>query len=371
MDARNAGLIWVSGFTSSGKTTIARKVRDILDRRGIPSILLDGDNLRSIFGDKFGYQPDQRRELAKSYMRLSSNLSSQGYVVILAAIALYDDAAVWMQKFIPRSLQVFLDVPDEVRATRDRRIQKNIYDSAQQYKDIYDEPLPTALRINNSDGVDPYIVAEQIVSAYYTKKNVSIDLGRKEHWNSFYKSAELPVGPSPFACAVAQTIQPGGLLVEIGCGNGRDSFYFAGQGCRVVAVDPSSAAIQDCLRRQAPGSNGELTFFCGDAGEAHGVVGNMADHVYSRFTLHAMPLEEEIKTLRHCASMLKPSGRLHVECRSINDPLARQGDVVSGTERVKGHYRRFIVKDELLLRVQAVGLTVTSCEESGGWAKTS
>ena len=74
-EREQGGLIWGSGYTSAGKSTAARKVSEVLDKRGIASVLLDGDNLRAIFGGDLGYQPEHRRELAKASMRISSNLS--------------------------------------------------------------------------------------------------------------------------------------------------------------------------------------------------------------------------------------------------------------------------------------------------------
>jgi adenylylsulfate kinase-like enzyme len=75
-EREQGGLIWVSSYTSAGKSTVAREVREVLDKRGIASVLLDDDNLRAILGGVFGYQPEHRRELAKASMRISSNLSS-------------------------------------------------------------------------------------------------------------------------------------------------------------------------------------------------------------------------------------------------------------------------------------------------------
>lgn len=367
----HAGLVWISGYTSAGKSTVARKVKEALDRQGINAILLDGAHLRAIFGGVFGYEAEQRRELAKAYMRLSSNLSSQGYVVILAAIAMYEEAGRWVEQYIPRTLQVFLDVPDEIRAQRDKQLRKNAFQPVQRESGLYDGPLPSALRLDNSDGVDPHVLAEKIVATYLSKRDVNTDLGRQEHWSGFYSKAQVPVQPSPFAQEVSKRFGKGQTVVEIGCGNGRDSLHFASLGCRVVGVDPSQAAITECEQRRPSDMREFATFIRGDAGAAFAATGRSADHVYSRFVLHAMPLPEEVATLKHCAAMLKPNGRLHIECRSINDPLARQGEVLSPTERVQGHYRRFIVRDELVERVTEAGFRVLACAESAGWALTA
>ena len=66
--------------------------------------------------------------------------------------------------------------------------------------------------------------------------------------------------------------------------------------------------------------------------------------------------------------LLSPGGIFCIECRSINDPLARTGDVLSPDERIAGHYRRFIVLPELLEKLQQQGFQILEQVESNGLA---
>ncbi len=59
---------------------------------------------------------------------------------------------------------------------------------------------------------------------------------------------------------------------------------------------------------------------------------------------------------------------MYLECRSINDPLARLGEVISPTERIHGHYRRFIILAELRQRLEEAGFNVDQALESTGLA---
>ena len=61
-------------------------------------------------------------------------------------------------------------------------------------------------------------------------------------------------------------------------------------------------------------------------------------------------------------------GFIFIECRSINDQLFHKGDVVSPTERIYGHYRRFIIADEIKDKLESIGFTVTSLIEDSGMA---
>jgi hypothetical protein len=81
-----------------------------------------------------------------------------------------------------------------------------------------------------------------------------------------------------------------------------------------------------------------------------------------------MPLDEEIETLQSSYEFLKKGGSIYIECRSINDPLARSGEIISPTERIGGHYRRFIIIDELIDRLTKYGYGIVDKIESNGLA---
>ena len=81
-----------------------------------------------------------------------------------------------------------------------------------------------------------------------------------------------------------------------------------------------------------------------------------------------MTLAEEECAIAAAHELLLPGGMFCIECRSINDPLARKGDVLSPDERVAGHYRRFIVLAELLDRLRAQDFEIAEQQESSGLA---
>ena len=82
-----------------------------------------------------------------------------------------------------------------------------------------------------------------------------------------------------------------------------------------------------------------------------------------------MSLNEEIKTLKMSYKLLNNDGQFFIECRSINDPLSNKGEILSQTERVDGHYRRFIVLQEFKLRLARIGFKIIKTTESNGLAK--
>lgn len=357
------GVIWITGFSAAGKTTIGRKVNALLKDMGSQTIFLDGDDLRSIFGSNWGYDREQRIDLARVYFRLSSHLVSQGFTVIISAVAMYEEIYDWVRTYIPRTIQVYLMVPEDERRRRDK-LTKNVYESMHDLYSMYDEPTSCDLIIENYGGAGPDQEARRIVDLFLTKDITNLDMGRTKHWKEYYSKDSVPAEHSPFAESLSTLISGPVKLLEIGCGNGRDAFYFARLGHSVVAIDLSETAIETCKRK----SNGlDVSFFSGRITELS-IPDDSFDIVYMRFVLHAMPLEEEIATIKAVFRALAPGGEIHVECRSINDPMARNGEVISPTERVYGHYRRFIVLEELVDRLERMDFEIVNSVESNGCA---
>lgn len=358
-------VIWISGFSASGKTTVGRKVESMLKAKGVATIMLDGDDLRSIFAQKWGYSRAERIDLARIYFRLCSYLANQGITVVISAVAMYDEIRDWLRAHVPASIEIYLDVPEEERRARDRAT-KGIYQKVGSQAELYDEPRDPGLALKNYGGLTPDEAAQRIVEYVIQEHRPQTpDQKRTDHWHDFYREETPPDTPSSFARIVAEAIHPPANLLDVGCGNGRDAFFFASRGLQVLALDTSSAAIEAAGKKSLPAS---ISFFVGTIGQLPPDT-STPDVIYSRFSLHAMIPMEEDELLTESVRRLRPGGKLFIECRSINDALARQGEIISATERISGHYRRFIVPDELRAKLDAAGFQIDHFVESVGLAK--
>jgi adenylylsulfate kinase-like enzyme/SAM-dependent methyltransferase len=357
-------VIWISGFSASGKTTVGRRVEAMLRARGSTAIFLDGDDLRSILAGRWGYTREERVDLSRVYFRLCSHLASQGCTVVISAVAMYDPARAWLKENVPAAVEVYLDVPEHERRERDR-LTKGIYGEIGSQASLYDEPTGPDLVIPNYGSMSAEEAAQRIVDFVIERPvRQDVDHGRAEHWRQFYGETIAPQEPSSFAMAVAGGLAPPLRLLEVGCGNGRDAAFFASQGIDVTGVDLSDAAVESC---RANYSSDRLSFVAGDIASLR--PSEPFDVVYGRFVLHAMTSPEEDTFISEAAERLAPAGRLFVEARSINDPLARRGEVISTTERISGHYRRFIVADELVVKLESAGFRIDELSERAGVAK--
>ncbi len=361
-----AGVIWISGYSSSGKTTVGRKVENRLRRSGLRTVFFDGDDLRSIFSNRWGYERAERIELAKIYFRLCSHLAAQGFTIIIAAVAMYDEVRQWLRKNVPASVEIYLDVPVSERIRRDE-LTKGVYAKNTFGNNLYDESQSADLVVQNHGRIDPDGAAAAICEFFLTKGvGRTTDRGKDRHWDAYYKSNLAPSKPSTFAQFVAEDFgESERRILEVGCGNGRDAAFFHECGYEVTAIDSSLSAIEYCRKLYAETG---IQFIVAKADTGLTLDDEQYDAIYSRFCLHAMTPTEESKFLKYATAKLVDGGHLFIECRSINDRLASKGEVLSPTERIHGHYRRFIVKDELVARLEALGLSIRKKQESAGLA---
>ena len=126
-------VIWITGLSGAGKTTLAEELNLRLQTKGLRPVLLDGDLLRNIFKTdgigKDSYDRGSRINLGLKYGLLCKTLSDQGFVVIIATIAMFNEIYSWNRNNIENYLQIYLKVPLDELYLRD---QKKIY---QRYKD--------------------------------------------------------------------------------------------------------------------------------------------------------------------------------------------------------------------------------------------
>ncbi len=121
-------VIWITGLSGAGKTVVANALKQSFKENGVFSIVLDGDILRGIFEDDdvkgSTYMRKNRIKLSHKYSQLCKILSSQGFMVIIATVSMFDEIYTWNRKNLPNYFEVFLKVPMKELIKRDP---KNIY----------------------------------------------------------------------------------------------------------------------------------------------------------------------------------------------------------------------------------------------------
>ncbi len=123
MDKRNR-VYWLTGLSGAGKTTIGRLWYEELKRSGEKVVLLDGDELRAVFGGGFGFTAEARLKLAMSYGRLCALLAEQGITVVCCTISMFRSVREWNRANIPGYFEVYIQASMETLRQRD---QKGLY----------------------------------------------------------------------------------------------------------------------------------------------------------------------------------------------------------------------------------------------------
>jgi adenylylsulfate kinase-like enzyme/2-polyprenyl-3-methyl-5-hydroxy-6-metoxy-1,4-benzoquinol methylase len=362
------GIIWVTGLPGSGKSSVAADVVRLLGERSHPAIHLDGEDLRFIVSDLLAttkeYETDTRRHLALSYFRLGNYLANQGFTVVVSAVAMFRETEEWLDAFATRSLIVKLETSEDVRRERSIAQGKKTYKGTYQ-PGVYDDLTRIDLIFAESDKRTITDIAEEIVAVWGAATGDEVVEHKNQHWNQFYSEFSATQPPSPFAESVVASISPGSRILEVGCGTGRDAVFFQAAGHHVVALDESQAAISGC---EAHYPDSGVAFRAGRVVDLGSQFAGSFDVVFSRFVLHAMTASQQQDFLAAVMTLLAPGGRLLIEARSMNDPMALLGEILSPSERHHGHYRRFLRKEALEAEVTSAGLSVVDLVEKNGLA---
>jgi adenylyl-sulfate kinase len=134
--------LWFTGLPCSGKSTLARKVEEILLERGMKVEVLDGDEVRENLSKGLGFSKEDRDTNIRRIGYVCKLLSRNGVVAIAAAISPYKAVREEVRQSIPRFVEVYVKAPIDVLKERD-------------VKGMYKKAL--AGEIKNFTGIsDPY-----------------------------------------------------------------------------------------------------------------------------------------------------------------------------------------------------------------------
>ena len=170
-------VIWITGLSGAGKTTVAKELNLRLQERGLQPVLLDGDVLRSLFKNteviSETYNREARLKLALKYVHICKILSAQGFTVVIATVSMFREVYAWNRANFPNYFEVYLKVPlDELRLRDPKKIYQR-YDAGDLTNvaglDLQiDEPLEPHVTLNFETQPflwkSPEVIAEYLIS---------------------------------------------------------------------------------------------------------------------------------------------------------------------------------------------------------------
>jgi adenylylsulfate kinase len=140
-----APVLWFTGLSGSGKSTIAAQVQRELARRGTDVEYIDGDALREVFPNT-GFTRAEREEHLRRTGYMASRLAAHGVTVVASFVSPYNGSREFVRRLCPRFLEIYVATPLE---ECERRDVKGLYARARRGE------------IRNFTGIDdPYEIPE-------------------------------------------------------------------------------------------------------------------------------------------------------------------------------------------------------------------
>ena len=159
-------LIWLSGLSGSGKSTIANELEKKLYENGCLSYLLDGDNIRVGLNNDLGFTDEGRKENIRRIAEVSRLMIDAGLIVITAFISPFDEERELAKSLVLENNYFLVHVNCSVTKCEERDV-KGLYKKARNGE------------IKNFTGIDsPYEIPKNpnlIVDTEKENINESVD----------------------------------------------------------------------------------------------------------------------------------------------------------------------------------------------------
>lgn len=114
-------MIWFTGLSGSGKSTVAIALERELHKRGLLCRILDGDNIRCGINNNLGFSPADRVENIRRIAEVGKLFVDTGIITIAAFISPNNDMREMAAKIIGKDnfVEVYISTPIEVCEQRD------------------------------------------------------------------------------------------------------------------------------------------------------------------------------------------------------------------------------------------------------------
>ena len=148
-------VIWFTGLSGSGKSTIANELDLELNNRGLKTYVLDGDNVRMHLNKDLGFSPEDRKENIRRISEVAKLFADSGTIVMTAFISPYKEDRESAREVIGSDyVEVYVNIPLEECIKRDTKglYKKAIAGEIKGFTGIdapYEEPLSPEICLSN------------------------------------------------------------------------------------------------------------------------------------------------------------------------------------------------------------------------------
>jgi len=168
-------VLWFTGLSGSGKSTVAGAVEQALFELGAHTYLLDGDNVRMGLCKGLTFSDADRKENIRRIGEVAKLMADAGLIVLTAFISPHRKDRAQVREMLPESefIEVFVDTPLAICEQRDP---KGLYKKARAGEiknftgidSVYEAPEAAEIRVEN--GVQPLSEAVAVIINYLKEK---------------------------------------------------------------------------------------------------------------------------------------------------------------------------------------------------------
>jgi len=155
--ALSATVVWFTGLSGAGKTTLATELKARLEAMGLRIFLLDGDRLRSGLNADLGFSDRDRSENIRRAAEVARLFCDEGYCVLATFISPFEADRILARRIVEgRFKEVFVHCPLSVCEQRDvkglyKKARAGLVTSFSGIDSPYEEPVNADITIHTAD----------------------------------------------------------------------------------------------------------------------------------------------------------------------------------------------------------------------------
>ena len=119
MGKQKTFILWLTGLSASGKTTVGTAIYKELKNKNYKIHYLDGDEVRASAKKKLGFTKEDRNKNISLVIDLARNYQEKGFMLIASFISPCKIHREWGRNKLENYIEVFIDAPLNICETRD------------------------------------------------------------------------------------------------------------------------------------------------------------------------------------------------------------------------------------------------------------
>ncbi|MQY48141.1 sulfate adenylyltransferase subunit CysN [Rhizobiales bacterium RZME27] len=168
-------VMWFTGLSGSGKSTIANSLEKLLHAHGRHTIVLDGDNIRHGLCRDLGFTDGDRVENIRRVTEVSKLMSEAGLITIVSFISPFRSERQFARESFDAGefIEIYIDTPIEECIRRDPKglYKRALADEIPNFtgvSSVYEEPLDAEIRLSTKDQ-NPDVLSRQVFDYLQSK----------------------------------------------------------------------------------------------------------------------------------------------------------------------------------------------------------